>query len=337
MHTQKVYIIAEAGVNHNGSLDRAEQMVKVAANAGADAIKFQTFKADTLVTKNAAKADYQIKASGGDETQFEMLKRLELSFEDHLELLETCKLNHIEFLSSPFDLTTIEFLKEIGITKWKIPSGEITNLPYLRRIASLGQEIILSTGMADLEEIRVAILLFTTGGLSLEKITILHCNTAYPTPMQDVNLKAIQTIKESFPGAKIGYSDHTKGIEIPIAAVAMGATIIEKHFTLDKKLPGPDHKASLAPDELIRMVKAVRNIEIALGNGQKKPSPSEKKNKPIARKSIVAACSIRKGEIFSNDNLTVKRPGNGISPMRWDDVIGKKASRDYNRDDQIEM
>lgn len=332
---KRTYIIAEAGVNHNGSLELAKDMVKVAAKAGVDAIKFQTFRAETLVIKDAIKADYQIKASGQSEAQFEMLKKLELSVESHLELIECCRLNQIEFLSTPFDLTTIDLLVEMGLNKWKIPSGEITNLPYLRKIASLGQEIILSTGMSNLGEIQDALIVFMTSGISPDKITILHCNMEYPTPMQDVNLKAMQTIKSAFPGIHIGYSDHTEGIEVSIAAVAMGAAIIEKHFTLDKNLPGPDHKASLEPDELKAMVRAIRNIEKALGNGIKKPSPSELKNKPIARKSIVAAQSITAGEKFTNDNLTAKRPGTGISPMKWDEVIGQSASKDYKQDDLI--
>ena len=336
MHPEKVFIIAEAGVNHNGSLARAKEMVKVAARAGVDAIKFQTFKAETLVTKDAAKANYQIKTSGEDETQFEMLKKLELSYESHLELTAACKLNHIEFLSSPFDLTAIDLLNKMGMKKWKIPSGEITNLPYLRKIACLGQEIILSTGMADLEEIKAAVSVFTRVGLPLEKISILHCNTEYPTPMSDVNLRAMQTIKDSFSEIKTGYSDHTKGIEIPIAAVAMGATVIEKHFTLDRALPGPDHKASLLPDELAQMVRAVRNIEVALGDGIKQPSRSEKKNIPIARKSISASCNIAAGEKFTEDNLTVKRPGTGINPMKWDEIIGKYATKNYSKDDLID-
>ncbi len=336
MVSEPVFIIAEAGVNHNGSLDRAKEMVKAAAAAGADAVKFQTFSADTLVRKDAVKADYQIKSSGPNETQFEMLEKLELSYASHLELIETCKDHGIEFLSTPFDLTAIDLLKKIGINKWKIPSGEITNLPYLRKIASFGQEIILSTGMADLQEIKAVFSVFTTAGLSLSKITVLHCNTEYPTPMQDVNLRAMQTIKEAFPGVKIGYSDHTKGIEIPIAAVAMGAVMIEKHFTLDKNLPGPDHKASLSSDELARMVRAVRNIEMALGNGIKRPSQSEEKNIYIARKSIVAACSIAVGDTFTRDNLMAKRPGNGISPMKWDEIIGRCATKNYKKDDMID-
>ena len=337
MHFHKVFIIAEAGVNHNGSLDRAKDMVKVAAKAGVDAIKFQTFRAEALVTKDAIKADYQIKASGQSETQFEMLKKLELSVESHLELMECCRLNQIEFLSTPFDLTTIDLLVKMGLKKWKIPSGEITNLPYLRKIASLGQEIILSTGMSDLGEIKNAINVFITSGISPEDITILHCNTEYPTPMQDVNLNAMQTIKSAFPGIHVGYSDHTEGIEVPIAAVALGASIIEKHFTLDKNMEGPDHKASLEPDELKAMVRAIRNIEKALGNGIKKPSSSELKNKPVARKSIVAARDIRKGEVFTEENLTVKRPGTGISPMRWDEVIGRNAKKNFVWDDLIEI
>lgn len=336
MYSGRVFIIAEAGVNHNGSLDRAKEMVKVAADAGVDAVKFQTFTADTLVIKDAAKAAYQIKTSGQNESQFEMLKKLELSFGSHLELIKTCKSCQIEFLSTPFDLTTIDLLKETGINKWKIPSGEITNLPYLRKIASFGQEVILSTGMADLQEIEAALSVFASAGIPLDRITVLHCNTEYPTPIQDVNLKAMQTIRDSFPGVNIGYSDHTKGIEIPIAAVAMGAAMIEKHFTLDKNLPGPDHMASLSPEELAQMVRAVRNIETAIGNGIKKPSPSEEKNIPVARKSIVAARSIAAGDRFTQDNLTAKRPGNGISPMKWDEIIGKCALKNYKKDDLID-
>ncbi|MBA3011075.1 MAG: N-acetylneuraminate synthase [Proteobacteria bacterium] len=336
MCPERVFIIAEAGVNHNGSLDRAKKMVKSAADAGADAIKFQTFTADTLVRKDAVKADYQIRTSPRNETQFEMLKKLELSYASHLELIETCKLYGIEFLSTPFDLTSIGMLRKIGIRRWKIPSGEITNLPYLREIASFGQEIIVSTGMADLKEIGAALLVFTAAGICLDKITVLHCNTEYPTPMEDVNLRAMQTIKDAFPGVRIGYSDHTNGIEIPIAAVAMGAVILEKHFTLDKNLAGPDHRASLSPGELARMVTAVRNVEMALGNGIKEPSPSEKKNICIARKSIVAACAISVGDTFTRDNLTSKRPGTGINPMKWDEIIGKSAQKNYKKDDLID-
>ncbi|MCD4741899.1 MAG: N-acetylneuraminate synthase [Desulfobacteraceae bacterium] len=333
--TNRVFIIAEAGVNHNGSLDMAKKMVKVAAKAGVDAVKFQTFRAQTLVTKNAVKADYQIKASGQKETQYQMLEKLELSHKDHELLLEECKLNKIEFLSTPFDLTAIDLLAEMGIKKWKIASGEITNLPFLRKIASLGQEIILSTGMADLDEIRAALDVFLDSGISSDKITVLHCNTQYPTPMEDVNLNAMKSIKNAFTGIHVGYSDHTQGIEIPIGAVALGATIIEKHFTLDKTLPGPDHKASLEPDELAIMVQAIRNIEIAFGNGIKKPTQSEKGNISIVRKSIVAADNIAVGEKFTDKNLTAKRPGKGISPMRWDDIIGRTAEKSYSEDEEI--
>jgi N,N'-diacetyllegionaminate synthase len=335
MHSCKIFIIAEAGVNHNGSLDCAKDMVKVASKAGVDAIKFQTFRAEKLVTKDAIKADYQIKTSGQSETQFEMLKKIELSAESHLELMECCRLNQIEFLSTPFDLTSIDLLVKMGLNKWKIPSGEITNLPYLRKIASLGRQIILSTGMSDLREIEDALDVLTGGGIARENITVLHCNTEYPTLMKDVNLKAMQTIKSAFPGIHVGYSDHTEGIEVPIAAVAMGATIIEKHFTLDKNMTGPDHKASLEPDELTAMVKAIRNIEKAIGSDIKKPSPSELKNKPIARKSIVAAKNIQKGESFTKENLTVKRPGTGISPILWDEIIGQRASKNYQQDELI--
>ncbi|MCK5541282.1 MAG: N-acetylneuraminate synthase [Desulfobacterales bacterium] len=334
-YTHKVFIIAEAGVNHNGSLDQAKKMVRVAAKAGADAIKFQSFRAQALVTKDAAKADYQIKTSGQKETQYEMLEKLELSFEAHESLIEECKLNKIEFLSSPFDLTTIEILVKLGIKKWKVPSGEITNLPYLRKIASLEQEIILSTGMADLDEIQAALNVFTGFGIPFHNISILHCNTQYPTPMNDVNLRAMETIKDTFFGIHIGYSDHTQGIEVSIAAVAMGATIIEKHFTLDKNLLGPDHNASLEPDELIAMIKAIRNIEKALGDGIKKPTQSEMENISIVRKSIVAAQNIAVGEKFTAKNLTAKRPGNGISPMKWDEVVGKIAGKSYSEDELI--
>lgn len=331
-----VYIIAEAGVNHNGNLNLAIKMVKAASLAGVNAIKFQTFKTATLVTRTASKASYQKETTGTAETQFEMLKKLELGLNAHKLLMACCQEHYINFLSTPFDLTTIDLLTSIGLTTWKIPSGEITNLPYLRKIGSLGQNVILSTGMTDLGEIEDALDILENAGTSRNKITVLHCNTEYPTPMQDVNLRAMQTIKHAFPGVRIGYSDHTKRIEVPIAAVAMGATVIEKHFTLDKNLPGPDHKASLEPDELNAMVKAIRNIETALGNAIKKPSQSELKNLSIARKSIVAAQSIAVGEIFTEKNLTTKRPGDGISPMRWDELLGKKANRAYVEDELID-
>jgi len=330
-----VYIIAEAGVNHNGDLNLALKMVEAASLTGVNAIKFQTFKAENLVTRTASKASYQKETTGMSETQFEMLKKLELDLDAHKLLMVCCQEHHIDFISTPFDLTTIDLLAGIGLKTWKIPSGEIINLPYLKKIGSLNQKIILSTGMADLGEIEAALDILENAGTPRNKITILHCNTEYPTPMEDVNLRAMLTIKHSFPGVQIGYSDHTQGIEVPIAAVAMGATIIEKHFTLDKTLPGPDHKASLEPDELITMAKSIRNIETALGNGIKKPSSSEFKNISIVRKSLVAACHIKKGELFTEGNLAVKRPGTGINPMRWDEVIETAAQKDYKTDELI--
>lgn len=332
---KRTYIIAEAGVNHNGSIERAKDMVKVAAKAGADAVKFQTFKAEKVVSRYAPKAEYQKKTTGADESQLEMVKKLELDEVAHKELLACCRSRNIQFLSTPFDLESIDLLNKLGLEIFKIPSGEITNLPYLRKIGALKKEIILSTGMSDLGEIENALNVLTGTGTKLKDITILHCHTEYPTPMKDVNLNAMQTIKYAFPGIHVGYSDHTEGIEVPIAAVAMGAAIIEKHFTLDKNMEGPDHKASLEPDELTAMVKAIRNIEKALGTGIKKPSSSELKNKPIARKSIVAARNIRKGESFTEEILTVKRPGDGISPMRWNKVIGQVAQKDYKEDELI--
>jgi N,N'-diacetyllegionaminate synthase len=332
-----VFIIAEVGVNHNGSLERAKAMVVKAAQAGVDAVKFQTFRAETLVTGTAAKAGYQEQTTGSEESQFQMLKKLELCAADFCELKVCCENHQLEFLSTPFDLTSIDLLADVGITCWKLPSGEITNLPYLRKIGSLGQEVILSTGMCDMDEVAAALAVLEKAGTPREKITLLHCNTEYPTPMSDVNLKAMNTLRVAFPGLKgVGYSDHTLGIEVPIAAVAMGATVIEKHFTLERNLPGPDHKASLEPDELAAMVRAIRNIEAALGDGVKKPTPSELKNKPVARKSIVAAGPIAGGEMFSEENLTVKRPGTGISPMRWDELLGTRAIRNYQKDELID-
>ncbi len=331
-----VFIIAEAGVNHNGDVNLALKMVDAASKAGVNAIKFQTFCAENLVTKSASKASYQKKTTGTAETQFEMLKKLELDLDAHKLLMARCQEQKIAFLSTPFDLTTIDLLAGLGLTTWKIPSGEITNLPYLKKIGSLGQDIILSTGMTNLGEIEDALDILENAGTPRNKITVLHCNTEYPTPMQDVNLRAMLTIKHAFPGIKIGYSDHTEGIEVPIAAVAMGATVIEKHFTLDKKMPGSDHKASLEPEELSAMIRSIRNIETALGNGIKRPSPSELKNLSIARKSIVADHPIAVGELFTEDNLTVKRPGNGVSPMQWDEILGKKANRSYAEDELID-
>jgi len=332
---EKVFIIAEAGVNHNGDINIAKKMIDVASEAGADAIKFQTFKAETLVTKNSAKAEYQIKASSIIESQFDMLKNLELPGHEYENLMDYCLQRDIVFISSAFDLESIDLLNRLGMEIFKIPSGEITNLPYLRKLGALKKDLIISTGMADLREIEDALSVLMKAGTALVDITVLHCNTEYPTPFEDVNVKAMVTIKAAFPGIQVGYSDHTPSIEVPIAAVALGAKIIEKHFTLDRNMEGPDHRASLEPDELKAMVHAIRNIEKALGSGIKKPSPSELKNKPIARKSIVAAKNIRKGEPFTEENLTVKRPGTGISPMCWDEVLGQVAQKDYEKDELI--
>ncbi|MAG67900.1 MAG: N-acetylneuraminate synthase [Pseudomonadales bacterium] len=328
------FIIAEAGVNHNGSLVMAKQLIDVACDAGADAVKFQTFKSDKLVSKSAEKADYQKNTTSAEETQYEMIKRLELDRAAHDELMSYCKTRGIEFLSTPFDDDSIALLSELGLDIYKIPSGEITNLPYLRQIGRLKKRVILSTGMADLGEVEDAITVLTQAGVLRQDICVLHANTEYPTPMHDVNLRAMKTLGQAFDVA-YGYSDHTNGIEVPVAAVALGATVIEKHFTLDRSLPGPDHKASLEPDELKAMVRAIRNIEAALGEQIKQPSPSELKNKAIARKSLVARTSVKKGELFGEHNLTVKRPGTGISPMRWDEIIGTPATRDYQEDDLI--
>ncbi len=334
MNIQRITIIAEAGVNHNGSINTAKKMIDVAVDAGADLVKFQTFKAKTLAIKSAGKADYQKNLTDADESQFEMIKKLELDQAAHEELMLYCEKKGIIFFSAAFDLGSIELLEKLDISLYKIPSGEITNLPYLRQIGRLGKPIILSTGMSTLGEIHSALNILLEAGVDKKQITILHCNSEYPTPMKHVNLKAMHTIGKKLR-VKIGYSDHTLGIEVPIAAVAMGATVIEKHFTLDRTLPGPDHSASLEPDELKLMVKAIRNIEKAMGDGVKKPSPSEIKNMPISRKSIVAKNSIKKGEKFSKKNLTVKRPGTGISPMEWDNLIGKIANDDYEMDDLI--
>ena len=329
-------IIAEAGVNHNGDLSLARQLIDVAAEAGADMVKFQTFNADRLVTVQAKKADYQIQATGADESQHAMIRRLELTREMHEALIAHCKLRGIQFFSTGFDLESIDMLVGLGLDCFKIPSGEITNLPYLRHVGRYGKPIILSTGMATLGEIEAALEVLEQAGTLRERITVLHCNTEYPTLMADVNLRAMLTIRDAF-GVAVGYSDHTRGIEVAIAAVALGATVIEKHFTLDRNLPGPDHKASLEPDELKAMVVAIRNIEQALGNGIKLPSASEAKNKATARKSLVAACAISAGEVFSETNLAVKRPGTGLSPMHWDEVLGRKAPRNFAQDELIEL
>jgi N,N'-diacetyllegionaminate synthase len=333
----KVIIIAEAGVNHNGDIDLAKKLVDAAAEAGADYVKFQTFKAEKISSKNAAKAEYQKQTTSVTESQLDMLKKLELTKEDHLTLIEYCKQKSIQFLSTPFDLDSISLLQNLGIKLGKIPSGEITNLPYLEKMAKSFDELIMSTGMAELSEIENAIGVIQSAGFSKNNLTILHCNTEYPTPFEDVNLKAMQTIGAALQ-VKIGYSDHTPGIEVPVAAVALGASVIEKHFTLDKNMEGPDHKASLNPGELKDMVTAIRNIEKAIsGTGIKVPSQSEEKNKAIVRKSIVCLKSIKKGEVFTIDNVTVKRPGNGINPMKWNDVIGKNAKRDFEPDELIEV
>ena len=331
----RTFVIAEAGVNHNGSLEMAFQLIDVAVVAGADAVKFQTFTAEKLIARNAVKAEYQKETTGSDESQLEMVKRLELDELAYIQLYQYCRNKGIQFLSTPFDIDSIELLNRLGLEIFKIPSGEIVNLPYLKKMAALKKRLILSTGMANLGEIEDALELLTKYGTPLGNITVLHCNTEYPTPFEDVNLRAMQTIQNAFPGINIGYSDHTTGIEVSIAAVAMGASVIEKHFTMDRKLPGPDHRASLEPPELSAMISGIRNIEKALGTGIKKPSPSELKNKPVARKSIVAAFPIKKGEIFTDMNITVKRPGTGISPMRWDEMIGRKAGRDYKKDEII--
>lgn len=329
----KTFIIAEAGVNHNGNIDLAMELIDKATWAGVDAVKFQTFTADKLTTKTAQKADYQNKTTS-EKSQYEMLKKLELKTKDFKLLKDYCDQKNIQFMSSPFDLDSIDLLNEIGLDIWKIPSGEITNYTYLKKIAELNQKIIMSTGMANLSEIESALDLLKENGAT--DISVLHCNTEYPTPMKDVNLRAMLTIKEAFK-VNVGYSDHTKGVEVPIAAVALGAGVIEKHFTLNNSMEGPDHKASLETEELKTMVDSIRNIENALGNGIKKPSKSESKNKEIARKSIVASKGIEKGELFTEENLTIKRPGDGINPMQWPNVLGKKAKRDFSFDELIEL
>ena len=335
MHT---LIIAEAGVNHNGNLEFARQLVVAAAEAGADYIKFQTFKANKIVSKSAKKAAYQ-QRNGNDEndSQYAMLKQLEMPHDWYNELILLANKHGIRFLSTGFDQESIDFLDHLDSPFFKIPSGEITNKPYLQHIAKKGKPVILSTGMTNMEEIQAALDILCENGLTKNQITVLHCNTEYPTPMEDVNLLAMISIKNALK-VNVGYSDHTLGIEVPIAAVALGAAVIEKHFTLDRNLLGPDHKASLEPSELTAMIQAIRNVELAIsGDGIKRPSQSEQKNIIVARKSIVAAKSIRKGELFTKENLTVKRPGNGISPMLWDDIIGKRAKTDFDSDDLIEV
>ena len=334
LKNNKVFIIAEAGVNHNGSIKLAKKLIDVASDAGADAVKFQTFKAENLATKKAKKANYQMATTNLKESQFDMLKKFEIDVETHKKLISYCKKKCIKFLSSPFDQDSIKLLHNLSLDMFKIPSGEIINLPYLRQIGRLNKKIILSTGMANINEINDALNVLIRSGTKKNKITVLHANTEYPTPMEDVNLKAMLTIGNTFD-VSYGYSDHTPGIEVDIAAVAMGATCIEKHFTLDCNMDGPDHKASLEPDELREMIKAIRNIEIALGNGVKKPSNSEIPNMKIVRKSIVAKTVIKKGDKLNERNLTIKRPGNGINPMKWDKLIGTKSKRDYKEDDLL--
>jgi N,N'-diacetyllegionaminate synthase len=332
----KTLIIAEAGVNHNGDLARARQLIDAAATAGADLVKFQTFSANRLVTRTATKAEYQTQTTDKKESQHEMLRRLELSAEMHKELIAHCAARNIGFFSTAFDIESIDLLVSLGQDHFKIPSGEITNLPYLRRIGRLGQAVILSTGMATLGDIEAAIDVLEQAGTPRANITVLHCTTEYPTPMTEVNLRAMQSIQRAF-GVAVGYSDHTPGIEVAIAAVAMGASVIEKHFTMDRNLPGPDHKASLEPEGLMAMIVAIRNIEIALGDGDKRLTRSEARNKPVMRKSLVASQAIKAGEIFSTKNITTKRPGTGISPMRWDEVIGRTASRDFSEEELIDL
>ena len=327
-----VFIIAEAGVNHNGSFENAKRMVDCAAEAGADAIKFQTFKAENLVCRNAQKAEYQKKTTSAEETQFEMLRELELTAEEHEKLKQYCTEKEILFLSSPFDIESLQFLDGIGMEIIKIPSGEITNYPLLREIGRMRKSVIMSTGMSTMNEIEDAIEVLQTNGT--EKIALLHCNTEYPTPYSDVNLQAILSLKNRFH-LDVGYSDHTLGIEIPIAATAIGATVIEKHFTLDRSMVGPDHKASLEPDELKKMIHSIRNIEVALGTGVKQPTISESRNIMVARKSIVAKKTILAGDVFTEENITTKRPGDGMSPMKWEEVIGKSATKNYDVDEKI--
>lgn len=326
-------IIAEAGVNHNGSFEIAKKLVDAAKECGADIVKFQTAKLDSLVSKYAEMAEYQKNNTGKTESQKDMLRRLLLQFEDFKRLAEYCREVGIEFLSTPFDCESIDFLNNL-VRIWKVPSGEVTNYPYLLKIAGTHKPIILSTGMCELSEIDAAMDVLKQNGA--ESITLLHCNTQYPTPFEDVNLRAMDTLRHRY-GVEVGYSDHTKGIEVPIAAVARGAAVIEKHFTLDRNMEGPDHKASLEPVELKAMIKAVRNIEKAIGSGEKKPTNSEIENRGIARKSIVARRNIKKGEVFSEDNLTTKRPGSGLSPMQWTNILGTKAAREFEEDELIEI
>lgn len=336
MKEDHTIVIAEIGVNHDGSYEKAVEMIRRAADAGADYVKFQTFRAENLVCRSADRAEYQKQNCGGDESQLEMLRRYELTPKDFERLAEECRKADVGFLSSAFDLESIATLERIGMDYWKIPSGEITNLPYLRRLARPGRRIILSTGMADVEEIRLALDVLTECGVATEDISILHCNTQYPTPLKDVNLRAMLSLDELGCGS-VGYSDHTIGMTVAVAAVALGAKIIEKHFTLDRTLAGPDHLASADPEELRRMIDSIREVEQAMGSGHKEPTLSELPNRSVARKSIVARRSIDKGELLTEDNLTTKRPGTGLSPMLWDSVVGTRAVRRFETDEQIEI
>ena len=333
---KKTFIIAEAGLNHNGSLKRAIKMVDIAKEAGADAIKFQTLIPELLVTNHARKAKYQMKNDVKNESQLAMLKRISLPFEAFEDIKKDCEKKKIEFMSTAFDLESLSFLRKMNMRIYKIPSGEITNLPLIQKIASIAKKVILSTGMSNTNEISSALKILVSNGLSKKNISILHCNTEYPTPMKNVNLNVLPSLSKKFQ-VNVGLSDHTLGIEVPIAAVAMGAHIIEKHFTLDRNLVGPDHKASLTPYELKAMIKAIRNIEIAFGSNAKKPTDGELKNLVIARKSIVASKSINKGDFFTEDNLTTKRPGNGISPMKWNKIIGQKSKYNFKENDLIKL
>lgn len=334
--TDRTLIIAEAGVNHSGDLLLARQLIDAAADAGADLVKFQTFSADRLATNGAVKADYQTRNTESGESQLDMLRRLELTESMHRELIKHCASRNIGFFSTGFDIESVNLLVSLGQNHFKIPSGEITNLPLLRHVGGLSKPVMFSTGMATLSEIEAAIEVLEQAGIPRSRMTVLHCTTEYPTPMAEVNLRAMQSISRAF-GVAAGYSDHTSGIEVAIAAAALGAVVIEKHFTLDRNLPGPDHKASLEPQELKAMVSAIRNIELALGDGIKRLTPGEARNKPVARKSLIACTHIKTGEVFSSQNITTKRPGTGISPMRWDEVIGRKATRDFAVDELIEL
>jgi N,N'-diacetyllegionaminate synthase len=332
----RTLIIAEAGVNHNGDMDVARRLIDAAADAGADLVKFQTFVAERLTTASAPKADYQIRTAGEGESQQTMLRRLELTPAMHEQLIAHCRRRRIGFFSAGFDIQSVELLASLGLERFKIPSGEITNLPYLRHVGGYGKPVLLSTGMATIGEIAAALDVLEAAGTPRDQITVLHCSTEYPTPMADVNLRAMKALRRAF-GVAVGYSDHTSGIEVAIAAAALGATVIEKHLTLDRTMAGPDHHASVEPDELTAMVKAIRNVELALGDGIKRPSASEARTRLIARKSLVAAVPIRAGERFSASNLAAKRHGAGISPMRWDEVLGRIATRDFAPDECIEL